>query len=92
MSGRRRGETPPGAQPPPAEYEFVDALPAIEAVADALRSSPGPVAVDVERASGIRYADRAFLLQLRATTGPAILMCSRENVRACPNVELLTIA
>ncbi|GAA1729940.1 ribonuclease D [Dietzia kunjamensis subsp. schimae] len=74
MSGRRRGETPPGAQPPPAEYEFVDDLPAIEAVADALRSSPGPVAVDVERASGIRYADRAFLLQLRAPTGPALLV------------------
>ena len=26
MSGRRRGETPPGAAPPPAEYEFVDDL------------------------------------------------------------------
>ena len=26
MSGRRRGETPPGAAPPPAEYEFIDTL------------------------------------------------------------------
>lgn len=74
MNGRRRGETPAGTPPPPAEYEFVDDLPSIEAVVDTLESSPGPVAVDVERASGIRYSERAFLLQLRARTGPALLV------------------
>ncbi|MFN3600359.1 MAG: HRDC domain-containing protein [Dietzia sp.] len=74
MSGRRRGETPPGAPPPPAEYEFVDDAPGIESVASALESSAGPVAVDVERASGIRYSERAFLLQLRPASGPALLI------------------
>lgn len=74
MSGRRRGETPPGAPPPPAEYRFVDDAAGIESVASALESSFGPVAVDVERASGIRYSERAFLLQLRADSGPALLV------------------
>ena len=74
MSVRRRGETPPGAPPPPADYEFVDDRPGIEAVASTLDSSAGPVAVDVERASGIRYSERAFLLQLRADSGPALLV------------------
>ena len=74
MSVRRRGDTPPGTPPPPAEYEFVDDQPGIEAVASTLDSSSGPVAVDVERASGIRYSERAFLLQLRADSGPALLV------------------
>src|SRR5690606_22454015 len=66
VSGHRRGETPPGEKPPPAEYEFVDDPAGIRSVTEALRSATGPVAVDVERASGIRYSERAFLLQLRA--------------------------
>ncbi|MGX1858772.1 HRDC domain-containing protein [Dietzia sp. NPDC055340] len=74
MSVRRRGETPPGAAPPPAEYEFVDDDAGLDVVAGALSASSGPVAVDVERASGIRYPERAFLLQLRPADGPALLV------------------
>lgn len=74
MSGHRRGELPPGVAPPPAEYEFVDDAAGIDDVARALASSSGPVAVDVERASGIRYSERAFLLQLRPSAGPALLV------------------
>jgi ribonuclease D len=33
--------------------------------ADALRSGTGPVAVDAERASGYRYGQRAYLVQIR---------------------------
>ena len=74
MSGRRRGETPPGEPPPPAEYHFVDHVTGIDAVAENLETTSGPIAVDVERASGIRYSERAFLLQLRASSGPAVLI------------------
>lgn len=74
MSSRRRGETLPGAPPPPADHEFVDDRPGIATVADALGTTVGPLAVDVERASGIRYSERAFLLQLRADSGPALLV------------------
>ena len=35
--------------------------------ADALRGGSGPVAVDAERASGYRYGQRAYLVQLRRT-------------------------
>jgi ribonuclease D len=35
------------------------------AYADALRAGSGPVAVDAERASGYRYGQRAYLVQLR---------------------------
>lgn len=34
-------------------------------VADALASGTGPVAIDAERASGYRYSNRAYLIQLR---------------------------
>lgn len=91
MSGRRRGETPPGEKPPPAEYEFVDDPAGIRSVTEALRSATGPVAVDVERASGIRYSERAFLLQLRADHGPALLVDPETPGRTVgPLAELLS--
>lgn len=38
---------------------------ALAAAVDALSSGSGPVAVDTERASGYRYWQRAYLVQLR---------------------------
>lgn len=44
--------------------QLVDDPADFPAVAAALRAGRGPVAVDTERASGYRYDDRAFLVQL----------------------------
>jgi ribonuclease D len=38
---------------------------ALRRAADALAGAKGPVAVDTERASGYRYSQRAYLVQLR---------------------------
>jgi ribonuclease D len=43
----------------------VDTSTALVAYADALLEGSGPVAVDAERASGYRYGQRAYLVQLR---------------------------
>jgi ribonuclease D len=43
----------------------IDTSTALVAYADALRAGSGPVAVDAERASGYRYGQRAYLVQLR---------------------------
>ena len=43
----------------------VDTSTALVEYADALRAGSGPVAVDAERASGYRYGQRAYLVQLR---------------------------
>jgi ribonuclease D len=46
----------------------------LASLADTLRSSRGPVALDAERASGYRYSQRAYLVQLRrAGTGTALI-------------------
>ena len=37
----------------------------VEAAANALAAGFGPIAIDTERASGYRYTDRAFLIQIR---------------------------
>ncbi|MGH8916838.1 MAG: ribonuclease D, partial [Actinomycetes bacterium] len=58
-----------------------DGLPAVVADATALRrtaeqfaAGTGPVAVDAERASGFRYSQRAYLVQLRrAGAGTALI-------------------
>jgi ribonuclease D len=47
---------------------------ALAALLPALRAGTGPVAVDAERASGYRYSQRAYLIQLRrAGAGTALI-------------------
>lgn len=42
--------------------------------ADRLRAGEGPVAIDAERASGFRYSQRAYLIQMRRTgSGSALI-------------------
>jgi len=43
----------------------VSDAPALAAAVEALRDASGPVAVDAERASGYRYGQRCYLVQLR---------------------------
>src|SRR5690625_3084302 len=53
-------ETPAGGITP-----VIDTEAHLRRVADELRRGSGPVAVDTERASGYRYGQRAFLIQLK---------------------------
>lgn len=43
----------------------IDTVPALEAYCALLAAGTGPVAIDAERASGYRYSNRAYLVQLR---------------------------
>ncbi|MCL8025096.1 ribonuclease D [Nocardioides bruguierae] len=45
----------------------VDTPAALAAVCEAVAAGTGPVAIDAERASGYRYSNRAYLIQLRRT-------------------------
>ena len=47
-----------------AEYLVIDDVEGLEAAAAQLAGGSGPVAVDVERASGFRYSQRAYLVQV----------------------------
>lgn len=55
-------EAPRDGLPPVTETER-DLL----AAADAIAAGTGPIAIDAERASGYRYGNRAYLVQLRRT-------------------------
>lgn len=46
----------------------------IAAAADRLASGTGPFAVDAERASGFRYSNRAYLIQIRRTGAGTVLI------------------
>ncbi|MFI7447812.1 HRDC domain-containing protein [Nonomuraea sp. NPDC049714] len=57
-------------------------------VVDAYAAGTGPVAVDAERASGYRYGNRAYLVQLRrAGAGTALI-----DPIACPDLSTLDAA
>ena len=47
-----------------AEYAVIDEVARVGEVARRLADGEGPVAVDVERASGFRYSQRAYLVQV----------------------------
>ncbi|GAA1951365.1 ribonuclease D [Microbacterium deminutum] len=47
-----------------ADYVVIDDVDGLAAAATRLASGHGPVAVDVERASGFRYSQRAYLIQV----------------------------
>src|SRR3954447_721938 len=62
-------DMPSGGVPP----VVVDAA-GLAAAVEALRRGSGPVAVDAERASGHRYGQRAFLVQLRREGSGTVLL------------------
>lgn len=47
-----------------AEYHVIDSPKELDEASARLESGEGPVAVDVERASGFRYSQRAYLVQV----------------------------
>jgi ribonuclease D len=53
-----------------------------------LADETGPIAVDAERASGYRYSQRAYLVQLRRGDGPTALI----DPIACPDLSRLGAA
>jgi len=56
---------------------------ALAAAAAALAAGDGPVAVDAERASGYRYGQRAYLIQLRRAGAGTVLI----DPIACPDLD-----
>lgn len=55
----------PGAAPPPHEVlDVVADRTAYLAAVDAIAAGTGPIAIDAERASGFRYSQRAYLIQI----------------------------
>lgn len=75
-------DTVPGAQPEsPLLREPAEGVPdpiidvaALDAAVASLRRSGGPVALDAERASGYRYSQRAYLVQLRREGSGTLLV------------------
>lgn len=57
--------TPPESSPAPAqEYLVITDAAGLAQAVDLLVAGTGPIAVDVERASGFRYSQRAYLIQI----------------------------
>ena len=74
-------ETPPDTPPPVALACPAEGVPPlavssdeIARAADQLASGSGPFAVDAERASGFRYSNRAYLIQIRRAGAGTVLI------------------
>lgn len=76
-------EYPLLAAPKDGVPEVIESEPALDAAAQALAGADGPVAVDAERASGFRYGNRAYLVQLRREGAGSFLI----DPIACPDLS-----
>lgn len=61
---------------------------ALDAACERLAAATGPVAVDAERASGYRYSQRAYLVQLRRRGGGTVLI----DPVALPDLSQVAVA
>jgi ribonuclease D len=70
--------------------EVVATFEALQEVSDALAAGHGPIAVDTERASGYRYSQRAYLVQVkREGAGSVLLDPIPLNDRIDPFIDAL---
>ncbi|MFD7661908.1 HRDC domain-containing protein [Streptomyces sp. NPDC059788] len=90
---RTSGDSPPETRPAPVPLlEPREGTPAVTATAEelaevvaAFAAGTGPVAVDAERASGYRYGQRAYLVQLRREGAGSVLI----DPVGCPDLSAL---
>ncbi|HEY1569720.1 MAG TPA: HRDC domain-containing protein [Pseudonocardiaceae bacterium] len=68
------GTAVPLTEPAEGVPDVVIDADALRAAAAALAAGTGPIAVDTERASGYRYSQRAYLVQLRRTGAGTVLV------------------
>ena len=64
----------PLTQPAEGVPPVVSTVPALRVAVHALAAGTGPIAVDTERASGYRYSQRAYLVQLRREGSGTVLI------------------
>ncbi|MCU1535322.1 MAG: ribonuclease [Glaciihabitans sp.] len=64
MSSPDEGTVAGAQQAPHASVDVIETREAYLAAVDAIAAGHGPVAVDAERASGFRYSQRAYLIQI----------------------------
>lgn len=64
-AGPDRSDPVPLTEPTDGTPPVIEEPETLRAAADALAAGRGPVAIDTERASGYRYSQRAYLVQLR---------------------------
>ncbi|MGW7491968.1 HRDC domain-containing protein [Streptomyces sp. NPDC054786] len=90
---RAAGDSPPDSRPAPVPLlEPREGIPPVTATDEALAevvatfaAGTGPVAVDAERASGYRYGQRAYLVQLRREGAGSVLI----DPVGCPDLAAL---
>ncbi|WP_078894240.1 ribonuclease D [Streptomyces sp. CT34] len=90
---RAPGDSPPDSRPAPVPLlEPREGIPPVTATPEALAevvaafaAGRGPVAVDAERASGYRYGQRAYLVQLRREGAGSVLI----DPVGCPDLSSL---
>ena len=68
---------------PRALVHFIDKTDQLEFLLDSLSGSSGAIAIDAERASGFKYSQRAYLIQLKAPNTNIFLLDPTSDKELC---------
>ena len=72
---------------PRAQVHFVSSPEELVPVIQSLNESQGAVAIDAERASGFKYSQRAYLIQLKTKDGPIFLIDPTSNPDIATSIQ-----
>ena len=82
----------PLLQKPRADVHFIANQNELADVVETLAASKGSIAIDAERASGFKYSQRAYLIQIRAANTDIFLIDPAASPETVPSKEFAELA
>lgn len=76
---------------PKSQYKLIESVEDLSTAIESLATSEGPIAIDAERASGFKYSQRAYLVQLKAEKSTIFLIDPTTDSRLIESKEFSTL-
>lgn len=76
---------------PKSDYKLIESVEDLSTAVESLATSVGPIAIDAERASGFKYSQRAYLVQLKAEKSNIFLIDPTTDSRLTESKEFSSL-
>jgi ribonuclease D len=76
---------------PKSSYHLIENTHALSSVIEQLTKTEGPIAIDAERASGFKYSQRAYLLQLKTENSDIFLIDPTTDTTLIESNEFMAL-
>lgn len=76
---------------PKSHFQLIESVEDLSSAIESLATAEGPIAVDAERASGFKYSQRAYLIQLKAEKSDIFLIDPTTDPRLVESKEFASL-